>query len=119
MSRRVKENPGKMKKRKWLSEHPFGTIKRGFDQGYMLTRGIEKVGAEISLSILAYNIKRTINIVGVRKLITYLRQKPGLLNWVKPTDRGVFSAGATTRVGKMAPLETISSVYPDKRICMN
>ena len=83
MRRRVEENPEKMKKRQWLSEHPFGTIKRGFDQEYMLTRGIEKVGAEISLSILAYNIKRTINIIGVRKLIAYLRQKSGLLNGVK------------------------------------
>jgi len=119
MRRRVEENPEKMKKRQWLSEHPFGTIKRGFDQGYMLTRGIEKVGAEISLSILAYNIKRTINIVGVRKLITHLRQESGLLNGIEITDRGIFSAGITNQTGKMALLGIMFPVYPDRQVCMN
>ncbi|MDI6886286.1 MAG: IS1182 family transposase [archaeon] len=69
MKRRVENNREKVKKRQWLSEHPFGTIKRAFNQGYMLMRGIEKVGAEISLSVLAYNMKRVINIVGLRGLI--------------------------------------------------
>ncbi len=32
-------------------------------------RGIDKVGAEISLTVLAYNIKRVINIVGLNRLI--------------------------------------------------
>ena len=58
-----------VRKRQWLSEHPFGTMKRAFNQGYMLTRGIDKVGAEISLTVLAYNIKRVINIVGLDRLI--------------------------------------------------
>jgi hypothetical protein len=73
MKERVKNNPEKMKLRQCLSEHPFGTIKRGFDQGYMLTRGMNKVRAEISLSVLAYNIKRVINIIGLKKLISRIR----------------------------------------------
>lgn len=69
MSERVKNNPEKMKKRKELAEHPFGTMKRGMNSGYFLMRGIKKVGAEMSLTVLAYNIKRVINILGVRKML--------------------------------------------------
>lgn len=62
MSQRVKANPEKMKKRKELAEHPFGTMKRAMASGYFLMRGIKKVAAEMSLTVLAYNIKRVINI---------------------------------------------------------
>lgn len=72
MRDRVKRNKDKVKKRQQLTEHIFGTIKRGFNQGYLLMRGIEKVGAEISLSILVYNIKRAINIVGLEGMIEAL-----------------------------------------------
>ena len=69
MRHRVENNREKVKKRQWLSEHPFGTIKRSFNQGYMLMKGLKRVGAEMSLTILAYNIKRVINIVGLKGLI--------------------------------------------------
>lgn len=69
MERRVTENPQIMKQRKEIVEHPFGTIKRAMDQGYFLLRGLKKVGAEMSLTVLSYNIKRVINILGVEKMI--------------------------------------------------
>ena len=69
MRRRVQANKAKMKMRQQLSEHPFGTIKRSFNQGYMLLKGLEKAGTEVSLTILAYNIKRVINIIGLKGLI--------------------------------------------------
>lgn len=69
MSERVKNNPEKMKKRKELAEHPFGTMKRGMNSGYFLMRGIKKVAAEMSLTVLAYNIRRVINILGVGKML--------------------------------------------------
>jgi hypothetical protein len=69
MSERVRANPQKMKKRKELAEHPFGTMKRGMNSGYYLMRGIKKVAAEMSLTVLGYNIKRVINILGVRKML--------------------------------------------------
>ena len=69
MSERVRANPQKMKKRKELAEHPYGTMKRGMNSGYFLMRGIKKVAAEMSLTILGYNIKRVINILGVQKMI--------------------------------------------------
>ena len=69
MGERVRASPEKMKKRKELAEHPFGTMKRGMNSGYFLMRGIKKVAAEMSLTVLGYNIKRVINILGVRKMI--------------------------------------------------
>lgn len=72
MEERVRANQDKVRMRQWIAEHPFGTIKRSFNQGYMLLRGLEKVNAEVSLTALAYNMKRVMGIVGVRKLIAAL-----------------------------------------------
>lgn len=69
MARRVAEHPEKVELRKCLAEHPFGTIKRVMNQGYFLMRGLTKVGAETSLTILAYNLKRVINILSVKTMI--------------------------------------------------
>ena len=69
MARRVRARPELMRRRQQLSEPPFGTIKRALNQGYFLTRGLSKVGAEMSLTVLSYNLKRVINILGVKKLI--------------------------------------------------
>jgi macrodomain Ter protein organizer (MatP/YcbG family) len=58
--------------RKALSEHPFGTMKRGMDQGYFLLKSLRKVRGEFSLTSLAYNLKRVITIVGVPRLLEAL-----------------------------------------------
>ena len=58
-----------MRQRKSIVEHPFGTIKRNMDAGYCLTKGLQKVSGELALSFLAYNMKRVINIMGVKNLI--------------------------------------------------
>ena len=65
---RTKNNPEFYKKRKKMIEHPFGTVKRiwGFIQ--FLCRTKPKVGAEMSLTYLAYNLRRTINIFSGRKM---------------------------------------------------
>lgn len=69
MAQRVKENPQLMKQRQQLSEHPFGTMKRSMVSSYFLMRGLKKVAAEMSLTVLCYNLKRVMNILGVEKLI--------------------------------------------------
>jgi transposase len=61
------------KKRGSIVEHPFGTIKRHFGYTYFLTRGLDSVTTEVSLICLAYNFKRMINIIGVKKLIQKFR----------------------------------------------
>ena len=72
MARRVRARPELIRRRQQLSEPPFGTIKRAMGHSYFLMRGLNKVGAEMSLTVLSYNLKRTINILGVKKLIEAL-----------------------------------------------
>jgi len=69
MARRVRARPEVMRRRQQLSEPPFGTIKRAMGHSYFLMRGLHKVGAEMSLTVLSYNIKRVINLIGVKKMI--------------------------------------------------
>ncbi len=72
MQERIKQHPEIMEKRKQIVEHPFGTIKFWNHQNSFLMKGLENVKAEFSLSTLAYNIKRVINIIGVHKMIEAL-----------------------------------------------
>ncbi|MGI0156056.1 MAG: IS1182 family transposase [Thermoplasmata archaeon] len=58
--------------RKSTVEHPFGTMKRGFDQGYLLTKGLRKVTGELGLTMLAYNLRRVLGLVGTRGLMDQL-----------------------------------------------
>lgn len=66
---RMKSDPAIMKDRMCLSEHPFGTVKWYHGAHYLLCIGKEKATAEIGLSFLVYNMKRAINMVGVKALI--------------------------------------------------
>jgi hypothetical protein len=75
MRERLKKEKLKYKSRQQMSEHPFGTIKRGFNQGYMLMKGLRKVNGELGLTALAYNMRRVMNIMGVQELIDLLRNK--------------------------------------------
>ena len=63
----------KMDNRKCLSEHPFGTIKRALGQYYFLLKGFAKVGAEMGLFCLSYNLRRAISLKGVPALVAALR----------------------------------------------
>ncbi len=58
----------KMRLRKALAEHPFGTIKRQMDQGFFLMKGLKKVKTEMNLTVLAYNFKRVLNILGANEM---------------------------------------------------
>lgn len=72
MAQRVRAEPDKVKERKSLVEHPFGTIKRSMDQGYFLTRRLWGVRTETSLTMLAYNIKRALALKGTQGLLAAL-----------------------------------------------
>jgi len=61
-----------LKKRKTIVEHPFGTIKRGKNSSYCLTKGFSSVTGEFSLSFLAYNVQRAIKVLGAQKMIGLL-----------------------------------------------
>jgi transposase len=69
---RNRGRPELLKQRKTLAEHPFGTIKRGMNQGYFLLKGIRKVTTETGLTVLSYNLKRVLNIMGVEQMVSSL-----------------------------------------------
>lgn len=69
---RLKHTDEMTTKRMCLSEHPFGTVKWYNFGHYVLCRGKEKVTAELGLSFLAYNMRRAINIVGIKQLIAVM-----------------------------------------------
>jgi transposase len=61
MTARVAEAPELMRRRRCSAEHPFGTMKRMMT-GRFLTRGINGTSTEMALSVLAYNMIRSINL---------------------------------------------------------
>ncbi len=63
----------KLRLRRMLAEHPFGTMKREFNQGYLLLKGLRKVKGEVGFTMLAYNLRRVINILGVGTLIALIK----------------------------------------------
>lgn len=74
MQQRLEKNPQMMELRKQLVEHPFGTIKHWMGHRHFLTRGFEKVSGEFALAALTYNMRRVINIIGVKELVKMLAQ---------------------------------------------
>ncbi len=70
---RTKANLDKYRKRQMLVEHPFGTVKRGMDAYYVLTKGMKSVGAEIGLLFCVYNMKRVMNLLGVEEMVRRLQ----------------------------------------------
>ena len=69
MADRLAARPEVMARRRESVEHPFGSIKQWMGQGAFLTRRIGNVRGEFSLTALAYNIRRAINLVGIPALI--------------------------------------------------
>ena len=66
---KLRPDRGKMSQRLCLSEHPFGTIKHAMNAGYFLLNGMDKVTGEFALSAIAYNIKRSRNLLGFNKMM--------------------------------------------------
>jgi hypothetical protein len=69
MQARLDRMPEAMIIRRQTVEHPFGTLKAWMGSTHFLTKTLEKLKTEMSLQVLAYNMKRIINIFGVRPLI--------------------------------------------------
>ena len=66
---RLEREPERMRVRRSTAEHPFGTLKCWMGYTHFLTKTIPKVSTEMSLHVLAYNMKRVMNILGPQKLI--------------------------------------------------
>lgn len=73
MQARLDHMPNAMIQRRKTVEHVFGTLKSWSSSAHLLTKTLEKVRTEMSLSVLAYNIKRMIRLFGVQPLIQAIR----------------------------------------------
>ena len=69
MQRRLNQAPEMMRVRKRTVEHPFGTLKQWMGATHFLTRKLNGVSAEMSLNVLAYNLKRVMKIIGTEGLL--------------------------------------------------
>ncbi|MGO8806875.1 MAG: transposase [Candidatus Bathyarchaeia archaeon] len=67
------EGKKKVRLRRMLAEHPFGIMKRAFNQVYLLLKGLRKVKGEVGFTMLAYNMRRAINILGVGTLMGLMK----------------------------------------------
>ena len=73
VQRRLDEHPEKMRQRRETVEHPFGTIKARMGATHFLMKTLPKVATEMALHVLAYNLTRVMNIVGVKPLLVAIR----------------------------------------------
>jgi transposase len=69
VQRRLDEHPEKMRQRRETVEHPFGTIKARMGATHFLMKRLKNVRTEMALSVLAYNLTRVMNIMGIEPLI--------------------------------------------------
>jgi len=73
MQRRLDRQPDAMTLRRRTAEHVFGTLKHWMGTTHFLTRRLEHVGTEMSLQVLAYNLKRVMQVLGTAKTIRAVR----------------------------------------------
>ena len=70
---RLAAHPEAMRARRATVEHPFGTLKAWMGSTHFLTKTLERVNTEMSLHVLAYNLRRMMNLVGTKPLIEAIR----------------------------------------------
>jgi transposase len=73
MQHRLDGQPNTMKLRRQTVEHPFGTLKAWMGSTHFLTKRLPRVSTEMSLHVLAYNLKRVMQIMGIRPLMQAMR----------------------------------------------
>jgi hypothetical protein len=69
MQTRLDQTPDSMRIRRQTVEHPFGTLKAWMGASHFLTKKLKNVSTEMSLHVLAYNLKRVMNILGTTTLM--------------------------------------------------
>src|SRR5262245_7745095 len=73
VQRRLEEHPEKMRQRRETVEHPFGTIKARMGATHFLMKTLPRVASEMALHVLAYNLTRVMNIMGIQPLMAAIR----------------------------------------------
>jgi hypothetical protein len=73
MQARLDRMPQASRLRRQTAEHPFATLKAWMGSNHFLTKTLPKVRTEMSLHVLAYNMKRMMTIFGVKPLLQAMR----------------------------------------------
>jgi transposase len=73
MQHRLDRTPQASRLRRQTVEHPFGTLKAWMGSTHFLTKTLPRVRTEMSLQVLAYNLKRALNIFGTQLLVAFMR----------------------------------------------
>ena len=73
MHARVEAAPELIARRKALVEHPFGTIKFWMGATHFLMKTLARVRTEMSLHVLAYNLKRVMRLLGISGMIAAMQ----------------------------------------------
>jgi len=73
VQKRLDKNPQAMRQRRETAEHPFGTLKMRMGATHFLMKRLPKVATEMALHVLAYNLTRVMNIMGIRPLMAAIR----------------------------------------------
>jgi hypothetical protein len=73
VQRRLDANPRAMRQRRETVEHPFATLKMRMGATHFLMKRLPKVATEMALHVLAYNLTRVMNIIGVQPLMVAMR----------------------------------------------
>ena len=73
VQRRLDRRPSAMTVRKRTIEHVFGTLKHWMGSAHFLTRRLPNVATEMSLHVLAYNLKRVMSILGIAKTMKAMK----------------------------------------------
>jgi len=66
---RLRQHPEMMIRRRATVEHPFGTLKAWMGSTHFLTKTLDRVSTEMGLHVLAYNMKRAINLLGAKAIL--------------------------------------------------
>ena len=69
VQKRLDRNPQAMRQRRETAEHPFGTLKMRMGATHFLMKRLPKVATEMALHVLAYNLTRVMNIMGIQPLM--------------------------------------------------
>jgi transposase len=73
MQERLDRDPEKMRVRRQTVEHPFGTIKNWMGATHFLMKTLARVRTEMSLHVLAYNLKRAMRLLGIGGMLAAMR----------------------------------------------
>jgi macrodomain Ter protein organizer (MatP/YcbG family) len=73
VQKRLDKNPQAMRQRRETAEHPFGTLKMRMGATHFLMKRLPKVATEMALHVLAYNLTRVMNIMGIQPLMVAIR----------------------------------------------